>query len=221
MHPILESQVHHCIIVCSLDQRCSVIGLEKRCAADRSRAGRRGNRHSRDARETRAADSNRRRRGGAQRSASVVLAIDRRSSAGHLARSGRASSRDLAGRRGSSARVAGLAKLALVENTRRTLRVARGEDGSRQVGRSRRSSSRVAELTKLREGDSAAQESREGKGSELHIGGMDNTSLRESWLSRKTETSGETAFITTRPWTVGASVTHGDQPGPPRTPSSH
>ena len=218
VHPILESQVHHYIIVCPLHQRRSVIGLEKRRAADRSRAnwsragrsraGRRGNRHSRHARETRATDSNRRRRSGAQRSTSVVLAINRRSPAGDLARSGRASSRDLAGRRGSSTRVAGLAKLAFVENASGALGDARGEDGSRQVGRSRRSSSRVAELTKLREGGSAAQESSESKNSEFHIGGMNNTNLRESRLSRKTQTSGETAFITTRPWTVGASVTH-------------
>lgn len=211
VRPIFESPVHRYIIVSSLYQRRSVIGLEERSAADRgranwsragrSRAGRRGNRHSRNARETRAADSSRRRRSGAQRSASVVLAIDRRSPAGDLARSGRASSRDLAGRRRSSARVAELAKLAPVENARRTPGVARGEDRSRQVGISRRSSSRVAELAKLREGDSATQESSEDKNSGLHAG-MKNTSLRKSWLGRKIETSGETAFITTRPWTV-------------------
>lgn len=65
-----------------------------------------------------------------------------------------------------------MAKLALVENASGTLRVARGEDGSRQVRGSRRSSARVAGLAELREGSSAAQESSEGKGSELHIGGI-------------------------------------------------
>lgn len=175
--------------------RC--IGLEKRSTADRSRragrsragrgragrsrARRRGNRH----REARAAGSNRRRWGGARpRGTSVViLAVDRRSTtgnltgrggtaAGDLARTGRSASRDLTRRGGAAARdIAGVAELTSVKNASGTLGVARREDRSGQVRGSRRTS-RVAGLAELREGGSTAQESREGKSSELHIGGM-------------------------------------------------